>query len=209
MSGLSGRSRPRHTWLRWLTVLGLVVSGGALVGPAASAHPGHPEHEAAAAAIPAGDYQQVQLALGSAELGEAMSLAVLPDRAVVHTARDGTVRYTDAAGNTKTSKQAGRLHARRGGPPGYSRRPGLRLQPLSVPVLLTQAQHPGGDAPSRAAPPRSRRGRGISTCPASPSGPTAPSTWQARKSCSKSPTTVASAVTWAATSTSTLLGTST
>jgi glucose/arabinose dehydrogenase len=61
---------------------------------------------AAAAPIPAADYQQVQLAVGAAELGEAMSLAVLPDRTVVHTARDGTVRVTDAAGNTK---QAGKL----------------------------------------------------------------------------------------------------
>lgn len=95
MSGLSGRPRPRQKWLRWLAVLGLVVGGGAISVPTAAAHPGHPGHEAAPAAIPAGDYQQVQLALGSAELGEAMSLAVLPDRAVVHTARDGTVRYTD------------------------------------------------------------------------------------------------------------------
>ncbi|MPZ82617.1 MAG: carbohydrate-binding protein [Actinophytocola sp.] len=60
----------------------------------------------AGSVIPPGDYQQVQLASGGAELGEAMSLAVLPDRSVVHTARDGTVRVTDAAGNTT---QAGKL----------------------------------------------------------------------------------------------------
>ncbi|QQQ79463.1 ThuA domain-containing protein [Saccharothrix sp. 6-C] len=56
----------------------------------------------AAAAIPPGDYQQVQLASGAAKLGEPMSLTVLPDRSVVHTARDGTVRVTNAAGNTTT-----------------------------------------------------------------------------------------------------------
>ncbi len=61
----------------------------------------------AGSTIPAGDYQQVSLASGGAELGEAMSLAVLPDRSVVHTARDGTVRVTDAAGNTTV---AGRLN---------------------------------------------------------------------------------------------------
>ncbi|MBF8184528.1 carbohydrate-binding protein [Nonomuraea sp. K274] len=53
--------------------------------------------------IPPGDYQQVQLATGPPEIGEAMSLAVLPDRGVLHTARDGTVRHTDPAGNTKVA----------------------------------------------------------------------------------------------------------
>ena len=32
-----------------------------------------------------------------------MSLAVLPNRSVVHTARDGTVRVTDVNGNTKVA----------------------------------------------------------------------------------------------------------
>lgn len=30
-----------------------------------------------------------------------MSLAVLPDRSVLHTSRDGELRITDAAGNTR------------------------------------------------------------------------------------------------------------
>jgi glucose/arabinose dehydrogenase len=46
------------------------------------------------------DFQQVELARGVAEVGEPMSLAVLPDRSVLHTARNGTLRRTDAAGNT-------------------------------------------------------------------------------------------------------------
>ncbi|MFF0153575.1 PQQ-dependent sugar dehydrogenase [Micromonospora sp. NPDC005203] len=58
---------------------------------------------AQAVVIPASDYQQVKLATGSAELGEAMSLAVLPNRSVLHTARNGVLRVTDVAGNTKTS----------------------------------------------------------------------------------------------------------
>lgn len=58
---------------------------------------------AQAAVIPASDYQQVKLATGSAELGEAMSLAVLPNRSVLHTARNGVLRVTDVAGNTKVS----------------------------------------------------------------------------------------------------------
>ena len=51
----------------------------------------------------ASDYQQVTLAFGAPEMGEAMALAVLPDRSVLHTARDGTVRITDAQGNTNIS----------------------------------------------------------------------------------------------------------
>ncbi|OEV17611.1 hypothetical protein AN219_27930, partial [Streptomyces nanshensis] len=54
----------------------------------------------------AGDFQQVTLAKGVAEMGEPMTMAVLPDRSVLHTSRDGTLRLTDAQGNTKT---AGRL----------------------------------------------------------------------------------------------------
>ncbi|MGW0933687.1 PQQ-dependent sugar dehydrogenase [Streptomyces sp. NPDC002666] len=92
-------------WARAVTALTLVATGGLASGTAAAA-PAAPTAVHAPADIPAADYQQVQLALGAAELGEAMSLAVLPDRSVVHTARDGTVRLTDASGATKT---AGRL----------------------------------------------------------------------------------------------------
>ncbi|GAA3309699.1 PQQ-dependent sugar dehydrogenase [Streptomyces cinereospinus] len=63
-----------------------------------------PGRSAQAAAAP--EFQQVTLARGVAETGEPMTLAVLPDRSVLHTSRDGTVRLTDAAGNTKV---AGRL----------------------------------------------------------------------------------------------------
>jgi glucose/arabinose dehydrogenase len=90
-------SRPRSRRLRaaGLTLAATLVAGAA----AAVAAP----QSAFAAPIPASDYQQVTLAIGSAELGEAMSLAVLPNRSVVHTARNGTVRVTDAAGNTKVA----------------------------------------------------------------------------------------------------------
>ncbi|MGW4565884.1 PQQ-dependent sugar dehydrogenase [Streptomyces sp. NPDC004561] len=49
------------------------------------------------------DFQQVTLAKGAAEVGEPMSLAVLPDRSVLHTSRDGVLRLTDAAGNTRVA----------------------------------------------------------------------------------------------------------
>jgi glucose/arabinose dehydrogenase len=48
-------------------------------------------------------YSQVTLAKGVAEVGEPMGLTVLPNRGVLHTSRNGTVRFTDVAGNTKVS----------------------------------------------------------------------------------------------------------
>ncbi|OCC10578.1 PQQ-dependent sugar dehydrogenase [Streptomyces sp. PTY087I2] len=97
-------------WSRYATALAALLAATLAVpaaGPALAADPeARAPHVAAGPAaddIPAADYQQVQLALGAAELGEAMSLAVLPDRSVLHTARDGTVRLTDAAGSTKTA----------------------------------------------------------------------------------------------------------
>ncbi|WP_030815703.1 PQQ-dependent sugar dehydrogenase [Streptomyces sp. NRRL F-2799] len=49
------------------------------------------------------DFQQVTLARGEAEVGEPMSLAVLPDRSVLHTSRGGELRLTDATGTTRTA----------------------------------------------------------------------------------------------------------
>ncbi len=80
---------------KWLRLL--------LAGTLAAVAPVVYQQPIAAAPIPANEYQQVQLALGSAELGEPMSLAVLPSRSVIHTARNGTVRVTDVNGNTKVA----------------------------------------------------------------------------------------------------------
>ncbi|MFD4591220.1 PQQ-dependent sugar dehydrogenase [Streptomyces rubiginosohelvolus] len=92
-------------WSRYATALAALLAATLAVPTAGPALAADPETRAPriAADIPAADYQQVQLALGAAELGEVMSLAVLPDRSVLHTARDGTVRLTDAAGSTKTA----------------------------------------------------------------------------------------------------------
>ncbi|WP_414719180.1 ThuA domain-containing protein, partial [Streptomyces sp.] len=57
------------------------------------------------AAAAADQYQIVTLAKGNWETGEPMSLAVLPDRSVLHTSREGTLRLTNAAGETKFSGQ--------------------------------------------------------------------------------------------------------
>ncbi len=77
-----------------------------------------------------------------------MSLAVLPDRSVLHTSRDGELRITDAAGNTTARRQARRLLPRRGGPPRRRRRPRTSAdEPLHLPLLRAPAEHPGGRRP--------------------------------------------------------------
>ncbi|QGV77676.1 ThuA domain-containing protein [Streptomyces ficellus] len=62
-----------------------------------------PGAAAEAPAPPAAEeqFQQVTLAKGGEEVGEPMSLAVMPDRSVLHTSRNGELRRTDAAGNTR------------------------------------------------------------------------------------------------------------
>jgi len=87
---------PRHRYIRILRHLSgtVVLAAAALTAVAlpaapARAHPVNPAH-----------FQQVELARGIGEMGEPMSLAVLPDRSVLHTARNGTLRRTDAAGTT-------------------------------------------------------------------------------------------------------------
>ena len=72
--------------------LALVV-GGVTTVAVATATP-------AAAAINAADFQQVTLAKGLGEVGEPLTISVLPDRSVLHTARNGTLRRTDANGTT-------------------------------------------------------------------------------------------------------------
>ncbi len=61
-----------------LLLVAAALSGTLASTPAAQAH-----------TINATDFQQVTLAKGVAEVGEPMSLAVLPDRSVLHTARNG------------------------------------------------------------------------------------------------------------------------
>ena len=102
----------------------------------------------ALAAIPPSDYQQVPLAFGPAELGEPMSLAVLPDRSVVHTARDGTVRITDAAGNTRI---AGRLDVYthdEEGLQGVAADPSFTQNRFLYLYYSPRLDTPGGDAPA-------------------------------------------------------------
>lgn len=82
-------------------VTALLAAGAMAVGiPLSQAAPAPPEPRAKATAA---DFQQVTLAKGVAETGEPMTLAVLPDSSVLHTAREGTLRLTDTNGSTKVA----------------------------------------------------------------------------------------------------------
>ncbi|MFE0102460.1 PQQ-dependent sugar dehydrogenase [Streptomyces sp. NPDC059009] len=94
------RPRRRKT-LALLTAPLLMGATLTLAAPHAGAAPKDPATGAGASA--AEDFQQVTLAKGEPEMGEPMTLAVLPDRSVLHTSRDGTLRLTDANGDTKTA----------------------------------------------------------------------------------------------------------
>jgi glucose/arabinose dehydrogenase/PKD repeat protein len=93
--------RRRAPWRRAAALLtGFLLAGASvtLAAPQAGAAVADDKPAAAAAAE---DFQQVTLAKGEPEVGEPMSLAVLPDRSVLHTSRDGELRITDAAGTTR------------------------------------------------------------------------------------------------------------
>ncbi|MFF7175045.1 PQQ-dependent sugar dehydrogenase [Streptomyces pseudovenezuelae] len=93
--------RRRAPWRRAAALLtGLLLAGASLslTAPQAGAAVAGEGTSTAAAAE---DFQQVTLAKGEPEVGEPMSLAVLPDRSVLHTSRDGELRITDAAGTTR------------------------------------------------------------------------------------------------------------
>ncbi|MFJ8885861.1 PQQ-dependent sugar dehydrogenase [Streptomyces sp. NPDC102402] len=101
-----------------------------------------------AAPVAAEEFQQVTLAKGVAETGEPMTLAVLPDRSVLHTSRDGTLRLTDAAGTTKVSGRLDVYSHDEEGLQGVGVDPGFTSNRFVylyyAPVLST----PAGDAPA-------------------------------------------------------------
>ncbi|MFE9764194.1 carbohydrate-binding protein [Streptomyces sp. NPDC005808] len=130
--------RPR-AGLRMLTALALILAGAATAAPTATALP---------ADLPPADYQQVQLASGAAETGEPMSLTVLPDRSVLHTARDGTIRYTDAAGNTKQAAKLDVYTHDEEGLQGIAADPGFATNRYVYVYYSPKLSTPAGDAPT-------------------------------------------------------------
>ncbi|MGP4100659.1 carbohydrate-binding protein [Nonomuraea sp. KM90] len=116
-------------WSRLLVAASLVFTGAAAID------------------IPPGDYQHVQLALGPSELGEPMSLAVLPDRSVLHTARDGTIRHTDASGATKVAGKLDVYTHDEEGLQGIAVDPGFAANRFVYLYYSPKLSTPAGDAP--------------------------------------------------------------
>jgi len=114
------------------------------LGPAAAAPGGEPAAPVAAAE----DFQQVTLAKGVAETGEPMTMTVLPDRSVLHTARDGTLRRTDAAGTTTVAGRLDVYSHDEEGLQGVAADPGFASNRFVYLYYAPKLGTPGGDAPS-------------------------------------------------------------
>ena len=128
---------------RWPAALcaGLLVVANAvtavLAAPPAAAHP-----------VTAADFQRVELARGVAEMGEPMSLAILPDRSVLHTARGGVLRRTDAAGNTAVVGTLQVYSHDEEGLQGVGVDPGFATNRFIYLYYAPPLSTPGGDAPA-------------------------------------------------------------
>ncbi|MFI9028284.1 PQQ-dependent sugar dehydrogenase [Streptomyces sp. NPDC053560] len=121
---------------------GLLAAGSLSLGSTPSV--------AAPAADPAPkaeDFQQVTLAKGEPEMGEPMTLAVLPDRSVLHTARDGTLRLTDATGYTKVAGKLPVYTHDEEGLQGVGVDPGFKDNRFIYLFYAPPLDTPAGDAP--------------------------------------------------------------
>ncbi|ARQ68556.1 PQQ-dependent sugar dehydrogenase [Streptomyces marincola] len=137
------------------------LAGGvlALTGPATLAATPPPAAAVPAAdgrapedTAPAAEFQQVALAKGEAEMGEPMSLAVLPDLSVLHTSRDGTVRRTDAAGATEVVGALDVYAHDEEGLQGIGVDPDFEENRFIYLFYAPPLDTPAGDAPTEGAP---------------------------------------------------------
>ncbi|WP_155057478.1 PQQ-dependent sugar dehydrogenase [Streptomyces blattellae] len=132
--------RRRPSFRKAVALLSGALLAGAsltLVAPPAGAEP----------SVAAEDFQQVTLAKGEPEVGEPMSLAVLPDRSVLHTSRDGELRVTDAAGNTKLAGKLDVYSHDEEGLQGVGVDPGFADNRFIYLYYAPSMNTPAGDAP--------------------------------------------------------------
>ncbi|MFJ8673882.1 PQQ-dependent sugar dehydrogenase [Streptomyces sp. NPDC093589] len=145
--------RKRHRPIRLRPALaffasGLLAAGSLTLSAAgAGAAPTHPAHDTAAKPAAAEDFQQVTLAKGEAEMGEPMTLAVLPDRSVLHTARDGTLRLTGAGGDTAVAGKIPVYSHDEEGLQGVGVDPGFTENRFIYLYYAPELDTPAGDAP--------------------------------------------------------------
>jgi glucose/arabinose dehydrogenase len=140
------RNKPlRHRRVRYLLTAVACAFGCLLPMPQAAAHQADPAAERKAAAV---EFQQVTLAKGVAETGEPMTLAVLPDRSVLHTSRDGTVRLTNAAGTTAVAGKLDVYSHDEEGLQGVAVDPGFASNRFVYLYYAPKLSTPAGDAPA-------------------------------------------------------------
>ena len=94
-----------------------------------------------------GNFERVTLAKGAEETGEPIGLAVLPDRGVLHTARDGVVRYTDASGATKVAATIPVYNHDEDGLQAITLDPGFATNRWVYVYYAPPLSTPAGDAP--------------------------------------------------------------
>ncbi|MBO8193747.1 PQQ-dependent sugar dehydrogenase [Streptomyces oryzae] len=116
-----------------------VVAAQAAPGPSSADKPEKPQGGV--------EFQQVTLAKGVAETGEPMTMAVLPDRSVLHTAREGTLRLTDANGNTKVAGELDVYSHDEEGLQGVGVDPGFTRNRFVYLYYAPPLDTPEGDAP--------------------------------------------------------------
>ena len=124
------------------TAVALLLAAGAAATAISPASP------AAAHPVNSADFQQVELARGVAELGEPMSMAVLPDRSVLHTARNGVLRRTTAAGVTNVIGTLPVYTHDEEGLQGVGVDPGFAGNRFIYLYYAPPLSTPGGDAPA-------------------------------------------------------------
>jgi glucose/arabinose dehydrogenase/PKD repeat protein len=116
---------------------GVVTTSVVNAPPPAQAHPVNPAN-----------FSQVELARGVAEMGEPISLAVLPDRSVLHTARNGVLRRTTAAGATSVIGTLQVYSHDEEGLQGVAVDPGFATNRFIYLYYAPPLSTPAGDAPA-------------------------------------------------------------
>ncbi|AZM45228.1 glycosyl hydrolase [Streptomyces sp. WAC 06738] len=125
---------------------GLLVTSGVVALTVTQTATAAPPRAAAA------EFRQVELAKGVADMGEPMSLAVLPDRSVLHTARDGTLRLTNADGDTSVAGKLPVYTNDEEGLQGVAADPGFASNRFVYLYYAPPLDTPGGGAPETGSP---------------------------------------------------------
>ncbi|WP_214323511.1 ThuA domain-containing protein [Nonomuraea sediminis] len=99
-------------------------------------------------AVDPADYQRIELARGVPDMGEPMTMTVLPDLSVLHTSRDGTLRRTDKLGDTRVLGALPVYSHDEEGLQGVAADPGFTTNRTVYLYYAPKLSTPAGDAPA-------------------------------------------------------------